>query len=130
VVQEYETEKFNWLWNCGEPRGGTTPIRVGNLYYSFFHSSLPNEKFRRRYYMGAYCFRAEPPFEIVAMTGEPLLGASEHDPRNEGAPLCVFPNGSKFDGKNWMVTMGVNDFKCGFLKIPHDDLVRNMERTE
>lgn len=130
VDRIYETEKFNWKWSHGEPRGGTPPVKVGDFYYTFFHSSLPNKRFRSRYYMGALRFSATAPFTIDRMTNAPLLAGSEYDPRNPSAPLVVFPCGSKFDGREWLVTMGINDTACAWIRIPHTDLMKRMERCE
>lgn len=128
VVEEFKTEKFNWLWQHGEPRGGSPPVLIGDRYYCFFHSSLPNEQFRARYYMGAMSFSAKPPFQLLEMTNAPLLGGSEFDPRNSGAPLVVFPEGAIYDNGVWFVTMGVNDCACAWIKIPHGELLKKMHK--
>lgn len=116
-------------WHYGLARGGTPPVYVeeDNLYWTFFHSSLelgPRAP-RRRYYIGAYAFEPWPPFRPVLMTQRPLLVGSEHDPRELSAPLCVFPCGSLLDKGTWLVTFGVNDCACAWIKIPHDDIRRN-----
>lgn len=135
-------------WSYGEPRGGTPPVLVGSEYVSFFHSSLPWMKPKRRYYMGAYCFESKPPFAITRMTVEPLLVGSEEDPRVLGGPLCIFPNGAVLSGcgpypsdrvainprliepREWTVVLGVNDEACSWLRIPHADLERLLMPVE
>jgi predicted GH43/DUF377 family glycosyl hydrolase len=124
VTQIYETEcpQINWPW--GGPRGGTPPILVGNEYWSFFHSSVDwCEHGSRRYHMGAYAFECNPPFRITRFVRKPLLNGSIHDPWSKGKPLVVFPCGAIFRHGEWFVTLGVNDLVCGWIKIPHDDLV-------
>lgn len=116
-------------WGWGEPRGGTPPILVGDYFYSFFHSSLPHRTLpdgqkRRRYYMGAYKFKATPPYAIEGMSTKPILSGSMHDRRNPGAPACVFPCGALLQNGVWFVTLGVGDTACAWIEIPHDDLVR------
>ncbi len=116
-------------WGWGEPRGGSPPVQVGDHFYSFFHSSLPHRTLpdgqkRRRYYMGAYKFKATPPFVIEGMTTKPILSGSMHDRRNPGAPACVFPCGALLDKGVWMVTLGVGDTACAWIEIPHDELLR------
>lgn len=114
-------------WLYGEPRGGSPPVLVGNTYYAFFHSSLYHRTLedgsqRRRYYMGAYKFSAQPPYEILGMTSKPILTGSMHDRRNPGAPACVFPCGALLQNGLWLITMGVGDTACAWLEMPHGDL--------
>jgi len=110
-------------WNYGLPlRGGTPPTRVGDEYVAFFHTALVWQKPKRRYYMGAYTFDAEPPFTLRRMTLEPLLAGSDQDFRALGGPLVIFPNGAILRDGTWLVTFGVNDEACGWIRIPHADL--------
>lgn len=132
VRQIYKTDSraAQSIWQWGEIRGGTPPVRVGSEYICFLHSSLPwlfkNGRWFNRYYMGAIAFKAEPPFPITRITRKPLLEGSKYDPRNEGAPLCVFPGGALWEGNSWMLVFGVNDCRCAWMQIPHEDLLRSM----
>lgn len=113
-------------WSKGQVRGGTPPFYVAadDLYWTFFHSSVdisPTPP-RRRYYMGAYAFESKPPFAMVRRTAKPILTGSDQDPRDEGAPLCVFPCGALLTGNTWHVTLGVNDCNCAWMMIPHNEL--------
>jgi len=125
--REYKTEMPNRLWrgDLGEPRGGTNPVRVGDEYWCFFHSSQPWWNNRRRYFMGAYAFEAKPPFRITRMSSEPMLKGSLKNRRIGEFPLVVFPGGALFDEakQEWLVVMGINDCECGWQKLPHDFLL-------
>lgn len=112
----------DWLWTYGQARGGTPPIRIGNLYWSFFHSSTPWTKDKRRYHMGAYAFSAKPPFRIRYWTQEPILTGSLKDPWEPGQPAVVFPCGSLLRDGVWFVTLGVNDMVSAWIEIPHVEL--------
>lgn len=127
--EEYETGT-QWLrWPYGEIRGGTPPIRIGDEYWTFFHSSLKtNNKYWRRYFMGAYSFEAKPPFAITSITEKPLLIGSKDDPWNLRKPLVVFPCGSMLRDGYWTVTLGVNDLKCAWVEIPHSTLMKRTGR--
>jgi predicted GH43/DUF377 family glycosyl hydrolase len=129
--QEYKTFEKPLDWKYGTIRGGTPPILTddGNEYLSFFHSSLPDEKYHRRYYMGAYTFESQPPFRIMRMTTEPLLVGSEADIWSKDKPLVVFPCGSRLKDKKWLVTMGVNDLASAWIEIPHTDLEPLLENV-
>ena len=124
ALEEYKTENpFNWEY--GIIRGGTPPVLInnnGNEYLTFFHSRLPDDYYRARYYMGAYTFESKPPFKITRMTREPLLAGSRDDIWGKDKPLVVFPCGSRLKDGKWLVTLGVNDLASSWIEIPHNDL--------
>lgn len=128
VEDQYQSGGISW--KCGLPRGGTNPILFDGLYWTFFHSSLEISLVapKRRYYMGAYAFESKPPFRPVMMTRKHLLCGSENDPREPSAPLCVFPCGAMLEGEEWLVTLGVNDCSCAWIRIPHADLLKVMTK--
>lgn len=109
-------------WKYGHVRGGTPPVLVDGLYWTFFHSSVPWHGRLRRYYMGAMAFEAVAPFKPIYITPEPLLIGSQKDFWHEGKPLVVFPCGALYENEKWFVTFGVNDLKSGWCEIPHEDL--------
>lgn len=123
-VEKIESEVFDQYWKYGEVRGGSNPVRVGDLYWTFFHSSVKWAVHKRRYFMGAYAFEAKPPFQIVRFTPMPLLTGTSAEHWWPGLPEVVFPCGSYFDGdrQQFVVSYGVNDVRCGFLKIPMSEL--------
>jgi predicted GH43/DUF377 family glycosyl hydrolase len=125
---EYKTEPEHPIkWDYGIIRGGTPPVRIGSEYLTFFHSSLPtNDKFHRRYYMGAYAFEAKEPFRITRITPEPLLAGSQQDKWGEGKPLVVFPCGSRYKDGTWLVTMGINDIESAWIEIPHVEVEKRL----
>lgn len=111
-------------WKYGWVRGGTPPVLVDGLYYTFFHSSMPWRGRYRRYYMGAIAFMADPPFTPVHWTQEPILIGSQNDPWQQRKPLVVFPCGAVHENDRWLISFGVNDLKCGYLEMPHVDLLK------
>lgn len=125
AAQEFKTDT-NPMWAYGEIRGGTPPVRVGDEYISFFHSSMYWKGRQKRYYMGSYKFEAKPPFKVTHVTPKPLLAGSDQDTRINGGPPCIFSCGSAFENKEWLVTFGVNDEACGWVRIPHRNLEKRM----
>lgn len=121
VLNEWNThddKKFAWQW--GPLSGGTPPVPWQGKMLSFYHGFMPHPIRRRRYYMGAYTFRAEAPFDILEIS-RPLLRGSMNDPTNfeppnhAGLPLVVFPCGllpEVGDPDQMLVSMGVNDSYC------------------
>lgn len=127
--EEYVTDLPKDLWNYGRRRGGSNPVRVGDEYFAFYHSSLPWWQSRNRYHMGAYAFEAKPPFRITRSTTIPILSGSKNNHRVLEFPLVIFPGGSLYDEINQehTVVFGVNDFESGWIKIPHEDLLALMK---
>jgi predicted GH43/DUF377 family glycosyl hydrolase len=109
-------------WGHGIIRGGTPPVLVNGEYWTFFHSSTEWKPPYRRYFMGAYAFENKPPFRVTKITPQALLIGNQHDYWQPRKPLVVFPCGALLRGDKWLVTLGVNDLKCGFVEIPHEDL--------
>lgn len=122
-MEKYTTSQRNLLWRYGPVRGGTCPVRVGDEYFAFFHSSIPWMLRRRRYFMGFYAFEKDPPFQITRMSGAPLLSGSSKDPMKTDSPLVVFPCGADYFNGQWTVTMGINDKNTAWMKIPHQTLL-------
>lgn len=127
-VDTMTTELEKDIWFYGQRRGGSNPIRIGDEYFAFFHSSTPWWNGRRRYYMGAYAFEAKPPFRITRSSTIPLLYGSAHNRRVLEFPLVIFPGGSLYDEEKQehFVVFGVNDFESGWIRIPHKDLLSTM----
>lgn len=113
-------------WEFGHKRGGTPPVRIGDEYLCFFHSSTMWTEKKRRYHMGAYTFQAKPPFRVTRTTIHPILSGSKNDPWREGLPLVVFPCGAILKNNKWVVTMGVNDFCTAWIEIPHRELEKHL----
>lgn len=119
-------------WGFGLIRGGTPPILVDNLYWSFFHSATYwPEGNEVKYYVGAFAFEAQPPFRPKRMTTLPLaegkpMGLTRRDKMNDTRKekLVVFPCGAILENGEWLVTQGINDQRCGWFKIDHQDLYR------
>jgi len=127
-VQRFAAPLDNPVWHHGLCRSSTPPIRVGDEYFCFFHSSTAWTAKQRRYHMGAYAFEAARPFRPTRMSTYPLLTGSEHDPRRLGMPLVVFPCGAVFRDNVWTVSLGVNDCACALLRIPHADLIDTLKK--
>lgn len=116
-------------WLYGAIHGGTPPIRVGNEYITFFHSSLAWKGRKKRYYCGAYAFSAKTPFPMTRLTRKPLLMGSEDDPRTLGGPLVTFPCGSLLENNEWLISMGVNDETVAYVYVPHGTIDKLLEKV-
>lgn len=121
---EYKSEGVTWSY--GEIRGGTTPVKIGDLYFTFHHSSLPWKGRYRRYYAGAIAFEAKPPFKPKLITPDPLLIGSQNDVWAQRKPLVIFPCGALYRDGKWLVSCGVNDMKSAYLELTHKSLLDRM----
>lgn len=124
VVNEWRTPGIHWRF--GHPSGGTPPVPFGdNHLLTFFHAYKPDNKFHRRYNMAAALIENRPPFAVKFVSDKPLLEASEREPLAPDPrwnPLCVFPCGVTQSGKDWHVSLGVNDCRCAITTIPNKHL--------
>lgn len=124
VMETIETQAP--VWEYGELRGGTSPVLVGDSYWTFMHSSTYWVKPKRRYHMGAIRMDSKPPFRITGISRTPILSGSERDYRKQQDPPCVFPCGAIYENGHWLVTFGVNDCRCAWLRIPHAELEKTI----
>eukprot|EP01041_Mallomonas_annulata_P010716 gene10716-22376_t len=68
------TMMTDFYWCLGDIRGGTPALLIGDRYLTFFHSRKGNMATTKdTYFMGAYTFAAEPPFQILSITAEPII---------------------------------------------------------
>jgi predicted GH43/DUF377 family glycosyl hydrolase len=110
-------------WDFGQMRGGTPPIRVGDTYFTFFHSRT--DIGRATYHMGALSFSAKD-FTPIAMTKAPLLTGTAKEPNLSWAPLVSFPGGSIYRDGKWLIALGINDVNCGLCEYSHEELLSKM----
>lgn len=114
-------------WPYGEIRGGTTPVQVGDYYFTFHHSSLPWKGRYRRYYAGCLAFEAKPPFSPKLITPEPILQGSQNDVWTQRKPLVIFPCGAIHKDGQWLISCGVNDLKSAWLELSHQSILERMK---
>lgn len=123
--REMKTPALRWPY--GEIRGGTVPIPYQGKLISFFHSTLWNEQppVTHRYYCGAVLLKAEPPFQMLAVSKRPILRGSEiggDESRFHHKKNVIFPLGAiEYDG-GFAVSFGCNDSQSVLIKIQPKDL--------
>ena len=112
-------EPVSVTWAGGEIRGSTSPVRVGDEYYCFFHDKIQRDKLFYR--TGLYTFSVEPPFRPLRLTPLPVLSA---DPKTNPGNYCdcVFPRGAVRDENGWVVSFGVHDRFSELHRFAHADI--------
>jgi len=128
--QRWETPGIEWQF--GEARGGTPAFEYNGRYLAFFHSCTlwkrdPVVGPRMRYYMGAYTFEMEPPFRITSFTRQPILTGSGKGPAIQMSPAVVFPTGAIPFGDDVLVTVGINDVRSAWVRIPFHHIDQMLE---
>lgn len=126
-------------WAGGQLRGGASPIRVGDEYWSWFHGSVDQGQptpsgpaGTKVYNVGVYAFEAKPPFRPTRMTPSPVLWADEST-RESAKPTAwcavVFPNGAVLDGERWRVSCGIHDREIRVYEWRHADIEKVMVKV-
>lgn len=122
-------------WNWGKLRGGTPAALEGNSYLAFFHSSKDlttvqsKGKHVNHYFMGAYTFASTPPFEITAVSPEPIVHKSFYawpDYPTWKPLLVVYPGGYVSDEKFIWVAYGRQDHEIWIAKLDKKGLMKSL----
>lgn len=126
-------------WDWGVLRGGTPALKVGDDYLAFFHSVKnmatvqSGGKKMDHYYMGAYTFASEPPFQINRFSKEPIVGDGFYTGvlHKTWKPLrVVFPAGFVFDENFIWVAYGRQDNEIWIAKLDRKTLLNSLETVK
>lgn len=124
---------FDWSW--GTLRGGTPALLVKNEYLSFFHSckivktKQSGNRALHHYFMGAYTFSSEPPFNVTQISPEPIIGKdfySDQDIYKKIHKHVVFPGGYIMDDRYIWVVYGREDCQVWVVKLDREGLFRSL----
>ena len=127
----------SWEQRWGPMRGGSSAIKVGDEYLTFFHSSFVSNGIRY-YVIGALTFNANPPFQMLRISPAPILFKGIYDmpvtsqvwfyPRNHLRVL--FPGGvvkGNEDGRDvYYVFCGENDVAIRSVVIDRERLFNSL----
>jgi predicted GH43/DUF377 family glycosyl hydrolase len=137
ITTSCSTKKITWRW--GELRGGTPALLMSDHYLGFFHSCMMLEtvhcpKKARHYFMGAYTFNAERPFEITHISKEPIIGKNFYHgpsyPPYWGTVQVVFPGGFIYDEQFIWVVFGRQDHEMWVTKLDKNGVYQHLVPTE
>lgn len=123
-------------WNWGILRGGTPALLDEEGYFAFFHSSIDmasshsEGKTICHYFVGAYLFSSEPPFTLLKISPEPIVGKLFYNGKQYKPywkPIrCVFPCGYVTDNKYIWMSYGRNDHECWIAKLDKKGLMNSL----
>jgi len=111
-------------WDFGLIRGGTPPVKRGDLWYSFFHSARFEQseggETVKVYHCG--CCTFDDSFHVLSMTRRPILSADpdrhSHPWYGGGSIAALFPCGALLSGDNWLISYGWLDTQNRIAEIP------------
>lgn len=138
TLDDFSESPISLNWDWGEMRGGTTALLVDDEYLAFFHSNKKiiskqsNNMIILHYFMGAYTFKKDPPFEITRISPEPFVKETFYTgpPYQTWTPLrAVFPEGFVFDDQYIWVSYGVQDHEAWIVKIDKKGLLNSLRAT-
>lgn len=122
--------KVNWSW--GTIRGGTPAQMVDGEYLAFFHSSqhiksnASTDAPRWHYFMGAYTFSAQPPFDIKKISQEPINGENFYIKSNQPKRV-IYPGGYAISGDTVYVAYGKDDHEVWIASMSKAKLMQSLK---
>lgn len=110
-------------------RGGAAPVKVGDEYYSFFHSWHRTGQHSDHWYdytIGVYTFDAWPPFRARRWAQGPILRGDRKEIGKNLTPdkNVIFPGGAVLLGGEWIVSYGHQDKWCELAFFPAWEIER------
>jgi predicted GH43/DUF377 family glycosyl hydrolase len=127
------TPPIDWQW--GDLRGGTPALLVEDGYLAFFHSCKnmrtvhSQGKLVPHYFMGAYMFSAEPPFQLTKISTEPIIAPGFYHGKEYKTwkPLhVVFPGGFIINDQFIWIAYGRQDHEVWIVKLDKEKLLASM----
>lgn len=122
-------------WNFGSLRGSTPPLLVDGQYLAFFHSadftsspsSLSYDLWH--YFMGAYTFSIEPPFEVTQITPLPITSEGFYT-HSDYYKRVIFPGGFVLSDSYIYVAYGKDDRELWIATLDKEMLRKALRPVE
>lgn len=130
----YETGK-SLNWNLGPLRGSTPALLVDGEYLAFFHSGVRTtspaspEMTRWHYFMGAYTFSANPPFDLLSYTPQPIDAPGFYT-YSGMEKRVIYPGGFVVVGSKAYVAYGKDDAEVWIATIDLQELKKTMVKAQ
>lgn len=118
-------------WDWGTLRGSSPAILVDGEYLAFFHSSakiLSDVSWgweMWHYFMGAYTFSAEPPFELKKMSPKPIVSDGFYT-KSSYLKRVIFPGGFVMDGDKIILAYGKDDSEVWIAVLDKKKLLESL----
>lgn len=118
-------------WEFGTLRGSTPAQLIDGEYLAFFHSgtTLTSEFSDNlelwHYFMGAYTFSQNPPFELTSISASPI-NAEGFYTYSHYHKRVVYPGGFVVDGSNIYLALGKDDAEIWIATLDLNELKKTM----
>jgi predicted GH43/DUF377 family glycosyl hydrolase len=123
-------------WDFGAfLKGSTPPMLVDAEYLAFFHTGIVTSSQSSwgldlwHYFMGAYTFSAEPPYEITHITPVPIIAENFYTP-SKYAKRVIYPGGFVVSDSVIYLTYGKDDQEIWIATIDKAVLKNSMVPVE
>lgn len=130
-ITSYITSSIiDWKW--GSLRGGTPALLVDGEYLAFFHTSkeqiseAADNKTMWHYYMGAYTFSANPPFEVTQISSIPIIDKTFYTV-SDSPKRVIYPGGYAVSGSTIYLAYGKDDQEVWIAVIDKDKLKKTLQ---
>jgi len=115
-------------------RGGTPALLIHQSYLTFFHSKRKlRGKPRATYFIGAYTFTKDPPFTILSMSTEPIVGKGFYEGKHAPQPYdyILYPTSFTYDKHEDTIRLyfGRQDVDTWFAKLNVSGLLNSLARV-
>jgi len=130
-VKKYDKLNYIVSWDYGHVRGGCPPLNYDeNTLIWFFHSakntysSIPTLSVKT-YFIGAYLTSNQYPFDVKQISTFPVFFGTPSPIRHNlfYQTNVVFPCGAVCNGTDFTISMGINDYCIGHLKVFRKDII-------
>lgn len=125
-----------WRWGTMSGRSNAVLLPDGKRYLALIGGHQPHAKRNSEYWFGAYTFSAEAPHEILSVSRDPIVWASDRTPAlvnpfdSNWNPICIFPAGLVLENDLALVSVGLNDSYCALMQFPVSELLSNHVHPE
>lgn len=120
-----------WRWGTMSGRSNAVLLPDGKRYLALIGGHQEHAKRHSEYWFGAYTFSAEAPHQILSLSREPIMWASDRTPAIVNPfdahwnPICIFPAGLVLEKDLALVSVGLNDSYCALMQFPLSELLAN-----
>lgn len=118
-------------WPYGSMRGSSAASLVDEEYLAFFHSSkfmasdATYDQPAWHYFMGAYTFSANPPFQLTRVSREPIIAEGFYEPSCSWKKV-IFPGGYVVKDPYIHVAYGKNDSEIWILTLDKEAFMNSL----
>lgn len=140
TCQTFAESDVQHSWQWGILRGGTPGLLIGQDYLAFFHSSKKMKTVHSdgeevlHYFMGAYLFSSDYPFELKKISPFPIIGKDFYSPpyhKPYWHPVrVIFPGGFIFNEKHIWIVYGRQDHEMWVVQLLKKPLLESLISIE